>query len=172
MSYPFILSEHHPFRPPQKTGAMIQKSVTEHMIRLALTTTRKALSQQISLSVFLATGMNILTTPATQWNPDHGFLNTWIHWPVIRLAPWPLLLVLAMQSTDLLCVRVAPHFINEPCLVLNDLAHSPPWKFLSLHQSLGHDSMKGWFTVSSSTVYYFPIFLKPSTKRSVVKTVQ
>lgn len=70
ISYPFILSEHYPFRPPQKAGgAMIQKSVTEQMINIVLTTTRKALSQQISLSIFLVMGMDILTTLATLMKP-------------------------------------------------------------------------------------------------------
>lgn len=52
-----------------RLGAMFQKSITEQIINLALTTTRKALSQQVSLCIFLATGMDILTTPATAMKP-------------------------------------------------------------------------------------------------------
>lgn len=141
ISYPFILSEHYPFRPPQKTGGNDPESITEQMISLVLTTTRKALSQQISLSIFLAMGMNILTTPATTMTPRLWFFS---------------ILELTGQSSDSLAghccwlwpcrtpicsVSMWPHI--DPCLVLNDLAHSLPWKFLSLHQSLGHDSMKG-----------------------------
>lgn len=55
-------------------------------------------------------------------------------------------------------VYAAPHFTNNPCLVLCDLAHSLPWKFLSLHQSSGHDSIKDQFTVSRYYCLFFPGF--------------
>lgn len=45
-------------------------------------------------------------------------------------------------------IYTVPHCTNDPCLVLCALAHSLPWKFLSLHQSSGHDSIKDQFTVS------------------------
>ena len=87
-------------------------------------------------------GMDVLTPPATTMKPKlwlFQYLNTLASYLISLLAP---LLAPATQSNDLLCVRAAPCFTNDPCLVLNDLAHSLPWKFLSLHQSPGHDSIK------------------------------
>lgn len=69
ISCPFILSEDYPFRPPPKTGGDGQESLTRQIINLVLTTTRKAPSQHISLSIFLAVGMDTLTTPATTMKP-------------------------------------------------------------------------------------------------------
>lgn len=86
--------------------------------------------------------MDVLTTPATTMKP-----RLWLFQYLNSLASY-LTLALAIavgsgraESTDRLCVHAAPHFTSDPCLVLNDLAHSLPWKFLSLHQSPGHDSI-------------------------------
>ena len=48
---------------------MIQESITKQIINLVLATTRKALSRQTSLSIFLAMGMDVLTPSATTMKP-------------------------------------------------------------------------------------------------------
>lgn len=88
--YPFVLGEYYPFRPPQETGAMIQESITEQIINLVLATTRKALSQQTSLSIFLAMGMDVLTPPATTMEPKlwlFQYLNSLASYLISLLAP-------------------------------------------------------------------------------------
>ena len=88
--YPFILGEYYPFRPPQKTGTMIQESITKQIINLVLATTRKALSQQTSLSIFLAMGMDVLTPSATKMKPKlwlFQYLNSLSRYLISLLAP-------------------------------------------------------------------------------------
>lgn len=108
-SCPFILSEYSPFRPPQKTGVMVQKSVTEQIINWVLAA-RKALSQQVSLSIVLAMGMVILTTPATTVKPRLWLLGNSNSLARDLTLPWPLLLALAIKNTDLLCCLHRPMF--------------------------------------------------------------
>lgn len=54
---------------------MVQKSITKQISNVVLTTTRKALSQQISLSIVLVMGMGILTTLTTTMKPRLAFLT-------------------------------------------------------------------------------------------------
>lgn len=107
ISCPFILSENYPFRPPQKTGGNGPEK--PNWTNYWVLATRKALSQQVSLSIVLAMGRDVLITPATTMKPDCVFFNNWIHSPVIWL-PWPLLLALAIKNTDLLCCLHCPMF--------------------------------------------------------------
>lgn len=66
-----------------------------------------------------------------------------------------------MQSPDLHFIYAARCVTKDPCLVLNDLAHSS-WKFLSLHQSPGHDSLKDSLQCQIPLFIYGFLFLKAS----------
>lgn len=141
--YPFILSEHYPFSSPQKTGGNDPEKPNWTNDSLVLATQGRHY-HNTSASAFSLLWAWTFNHSSNHNKPRPSFsFNAWIHWPVIWLPHWPLLLALAKQSTGLLCVHMAPHFTNDPCLVLQDWAHSLPWKFLSLHQSSGHDSDKG-----------------------------
>lgn len=116
-------------------GAMVQKSKIEHIIKVVLATTRKALSQQISLKHFSCHGQGHLNHSSNHKETQIGFFNTWIHWS----ASWLPLYVLTVSSNHVEhWPPLHPHCPtsnNSPCSVLNYLVHALPWSF-SLSVSL------------------------------------
>lgn len=129
-------------------GVMVQKSITEYItcyIKKGTITTdllpwsslatartfQLQVPQHCSFSVFESAGLLSTSLHATVIGPGHT-------------EPW-----FAFVS----CVLPKDSLTNDPCLVLNDLAHFLPWEFLSLHKPPGYSCISQ-FTLPSSTVYF------------------
>lgn len=134
ISCPFIQSEYYPFRPPQKTGGNGPEK--PNWTNYWVLATRKALSQQVSLSTVLAMGMGILTTPATTVKP-----RSW---------PFRYLNSLAGYLTLPLAVVVGSGHKEQRSALLSTLPHISP---MTLFGSMWFSSLSSMDVSFSPSVF-------------------